>query len=220
VNYRNPGSTALTTSVTNTTAAGDNIAATETAGGAALKWITKPFLEDVAFAAVPWVYNIWAKESDAAANASVGFTVHEYTASEQASFLDQNHATELTTSIARVVDASSNATATTVEAGNRLVVKLEVVAVGTMGGSQTVTIDYDGPTAGADGDTFVMCNETIRTNERQLKNGAYPVITGAGQGAFQDAINGINFFSAAGAFKTEPAIQTLLDELAFERDNM
>jgi len=220
VDQRNPFSTALATSVTTTTSSGDDIVVTATEGGTELKWITKPFLADVAFAAEPWFYNIWAKESNAAANATAGFTLAEYTTSAQAAFLDKDHGTEAATTIARLNGISGNATATTIDAGNRLIIGLEAVAVGTMGASQTLTIDFDGPTAGADGDTYVQCNETIRLAERQLKNGTYPVLPGAGVGFYENIIDGLNGAIAGKVVSQEPALTILLDELAFERDNL
>ncbi len=220
VDQRSPTSSALATSVTTTTAGGDDILATITEGGTELKWITKPFLADVAFAAEPWFYNIWAKESNAAANATAGFTVHEYTTSEQAAFLDKDHGSEATTTIARMSGVSGNATATTVDAGNRLVVKLEAVAVGTMGASQTLTIDYDGPTAGADGDTYVQCNEAIRLSERQLLSGTYPAVPGLGVGFYQNGIDFLNAIVAADFVSQEPSLTVLIDDLTFERDNL
>ncbi len=222
VDMRNPAGTALVTSVTATTSSGDNIAATETSGGTALKWITKPFLADVAVSAGLVFCNIWAVEASAAANASVGVVLAEYTTSdttEQAAFLDFNYATELTTSVARTVFMTTAPTPTTVDAGNRLVVKFQAVAVGTMAVS-TITVDYDGPTEGADGDTFITINEPIRVNEAQLGSGTVPPVPGYGQGFYQTIIDGVEALVGAKAISYNQSVRSLVDDCGFQRDNL
>ena len=61
----------------------------------------------------------------------------------------------------------STFTSTTIDAGNRLVIKPTIVNVGTMLGGGTVTFDYNGATAGADGDSFITLTETPFANQPQ-----------------------------------------------------
>jgi hypothetical protein len=68
---------------------------------------------------------------------------------------------ELTTSIAVQNWTDAAPTSTLVGAGDRIVITWYVTNVGTMGGSQTVTMDYGGNTAAADGDTWVQFTEGI-----------------------------------------------------------
>ena len=221
VDQRDPTSTALSTSVTATTSGGFSIQCTDTSGGTALKWITKPFLSDVAFAADKILFNLWLKESAAGANAGVCPALYEYTTSEQATFAGTtNGGTEAGTSAARYVFLTTNLTATTIDAGNRLVVKLFVENVGTMGASETVTVDYGGISEGIDGDSFIELNEAVRCNERQLLSGTYPTLRGLGQSYYDRVVDHVNTLTSAGFINTNATVQMLKDECAFERDNL
>lgn len=172
-------STTVSTAVTNTTASGSDINMTDSAGGTDVLWITMPFLNDVAFAGRA-VANIWAKESNASANAQVQYLLKEYTTSAQSAFQTSAFGTELTTSIAQDQWSDALDTPTTVDAGNRLIIQPQITNSGTMGASQTVTMDYNGSTTGADGDTYIMMNENILIDGSQFGNGAQPLIAGDG----------------------------------------
>lgn len=220
IGFRSPNAAStFTTSVTDTTGSGDNIVATDEAGGTELGWITAPLASAVAITALPVLVNVWAKESNAAANAATGVSLHEYTTSEQAAFLDHNHSTELTTTIARIPYLTANPTATTIDAGNRLVIKLEVVAVGTMGASQTVTIDYNGATAGSDGDTFILLNETLTAGESQYAGGAVSAIPGGPRvGHYDDLVKNLNALVAAELFTNDAPLRDVITEMEYQRD--
>src|ERR1044071_8760193 len=138
-------STTVSTAVTNTTGSGADINMTASAGGTDVCWITAPFFADVALAGRV-VANIWAKESNASANAQVQYLLKEYTTSVQSAFQTSAFGTELTTSAAQDQWSDSLDTPTTIDAGNRLVIQPQITNVGTMGGSQTVTMDYNGST--------------------------------------------------------------------------
>jgi hypothetical protein len=181
VGMRNPYTTGKVTSVTNTTSSGDNIECTDTAGGTAVKWITKPMEKDVAIAGMVF-QNIWCKESNASGNAGVGMTLHEYTTSEQTAFLDTNGTVEAGTTIAPMRQLSAAPTGTTIDAGNRLAIKLQTIAVGTMGASQTLTVDYDGAASGVDGDTYIDLAEELPVSEVQQKSGSSALDPGLGHG--------------------------------------
>lgn len=217
VDMRPPGSTALSTSVTNTTGSGDNIAATDTAGGTALKWITKPLLA-AATLVTKVQCNIWAKESNASANAGVGIQLVNYTAAaEDQTFLDSNDTVECGTSAAAMRWTTVAATSQAFAAGDRLVVKLQAVAVGTMGASQTVTIDYGGPTAGADGDTYLDIIESFRVNESQFGSGATPYLNVA-PGRLTGMIDEIQRGIDMGYYSSSATVRSVLDLLTYERN--
>ena len=216
-----PNSTTISTAVTTTTASGDNIAMTLTEGGTVAKWITKPFLADVAFTAQPVLVNFWIKESDAAANAGVGIRLAEYTTSEQSSFLDFNGTVEATTTSALGTPgrfATAVLTATTIDAGNRLAILPDTVAVGTMGASQTLTLSYGVGTAVSNGNSYIEVMETIRVNERQTASGTITTRAGRSVGAYQETIDRLNEFVAVGLLTVATTVRQAIDELEFERD--
>src|SRR3990167_6025799 len=155
IGYRSPNA-AIAVSTTGTTAAGTDIAVTDTSGGTALKWLTSPLKSTVAIAQ-RFTANFWGFESNAAANTQLGVHLSEYTTSEQTSFVSTTFGTELGTAAeldqwSRVADYTS----TSIDAGNRLVIEPFVSNVGTMRSGDTVNFRYNGATPGADGDAFIM----------------------------------------------------------------
>jgi hypothetical protein len=170
-------STTVSTAVTDTAGSGSDIDMTLTAGGTVAKWITVPFASDVAIAARQ-VNNIWAKESNASANAQVQILLKEYTTSAQSAFQTTAFGTELTTAAALQSWADAIDTATTIDAGNRLIIQPQITNVGTMGASQTVTMDYNGSTPGITGDTYIVINELITPDGSQFNNSTFPLIAG------------------------------------------
>lgn len=176
VGGRSPyASSTVYTTVTATTGSGSNIQQTLTSGGTAAKWITSKLSSAVTVAAKP-IVNAWVKESAAAANAQVRFKFAQYTTSEQTPFLTTDYGTEAGTTIARSVwAATESVTSTAFVAGNRLAILPYIHNVGTMGASQTLTMDYNGATQGADGDTYALFDERIEAAVlddliRKLKN--------------------------------------------------
>jgi hypothetical protein len=217
VDMKNPSSTALVTSVTNTTGSGDNIQATDTAGGTALKWITKPLV--AAATLVTKVHaSIWAKESNASANAGLGLNLYPYSAASEGSvFLDHNDTVEAGTTISAHRFLTAAATSQAFAAGDRLVVKLFVVAVGTMGGSQTVTIDYDGPTQGADGDSWIDILEDFRVDEVQLQSGASTLYAaGMSAGKLLELRDAFDYGVDRGLWTSAAQIRAARDLVQFE----
>lgn len=221
IDERSPSSTALVTSVTNTSASGDNIAATDTAGGTALKWITKPMLADTIIPAELVFLNTFAKESAAGANAGLGLRLAEYTSSEQAAFLDFNNSVELGTTMILRRLVTTAASVTTIDAGNRLAIHLDVIAVGTMGAGETVTIDYDGPTEGADGDTYIDVPVLIRVSEQQIGSGTspLPLVAGFGKSFYQRIIDDLTALTDGLAVATNCTVRQVIDECGFKRDS-
>ena len=111
------------------------------------------------------------------ANAGIGMILAKYTSSEQAAFLtDHVDALELTTAITQHRVQTGLPTSTAFAAGDRLVIKMTVAAVGTMGASQTVTMDYDGPTAEADGDSYIDVGVIATPTRVQFGAGGAPIV--------------------------------------------
>lgn len=221
VNSRRPNTTALTLSSTASTAAGDGIQLTDSTGVTNLAWITKPFAAAVTITSA-LVYNIWCRETAAFANVSLGISLYEYTTSEQSTFWSHSPSAELgTATIARLVGATTTGTATTIDAGNRLVIKIFMDNTsGGMAGGSGALVDFDGPTEGVDGDTFIDFNEAITVSEVQSGNGTLPPQPGFGQGFYQDLIDKLNAACGANLITSTNAIATLIDELELQRDQL
>ncbi len=216
---RSPNTTVLTTAITTTTGSGDNINVTDTAGGTSLKWITKPFLA-AATLATKVQCSIWAKETSAAANSGVGVNLYPYSADTEGSvFLDHNDTVELTTSFAAQRILTAAATSQAFAIGDRLVIKLFAVAVGTMG---AVTgghiIDYDGPTAGADGDTYIDILEDFRCNERQVGSGSTVWDPGMTDAPLTRCIDVLQEMVARKYISNAATVRQVLDSMTFERN--
>ena len=218
VDTRNPNPpAAIATFVTDTTSGGDNIEMTATAGGTATNFITKPFAADRAIDSVMFV-NTWALESNASANATIGVRLAEYTTSEQANFHDVDDGTEVTTTAALRRWASSAISSTTIDDGNRLVVDMRVVPVGTMGASQTLTFDFDTDGNDEDGDSYLQISELIEVDETQYGNGTMVNSPGVSTGYYQDLLALLNSAIAREIISEDSTIRAAVDELEFERD--
>ncbi len=209
-------STTASTAVTNTVAGviTTTVDLTLTAGGTVAQWITVPLEEAVTIATSP-VMNLWAVESNASANAMVAFTFAEYTTSEQAAFFTTSIGTELTTSAARVVwlkASGETLTSTLIDAGNRVVIAPVLGAVGTMGGSQTVTMSYNGATDNAAGDTYVVFNELFEAGQAQVGSGSTPGITGKGVSYFYDLATRVQNGIDEGLYDSNSSAQTIINE--------
>lgn len=167
-----PAGAAVTTSVTNTTAAGTSIQATQTGGGSVLAWMSEPFGGGGATLSGTETLNFYGKEAASANNASVQFQLFKYSGGSLGSvFCTGTWGTELTTSMATHAPTCA-ASSTAFSAGDQLVVKLFIVncatsgcPTGTMGaGTPGVTVDYDGHTASSDGDTNIVLAESVTFN--------------------------------------------------------
>lgn len=159
----------LTTSVTNSVAGPTSgVQWTKTGGGTLLAWISAPLNSAVTISGTVTL-NTWAKESAVACNCGVQVTVHKYTGgAEQAAFLNTEQAVELGTAIANQ-NWTATPTSTSFAVDDRIVVKWWINdAGGTMASGRTVTGDYDGATAAADGETFVQFTENISFKAESL----------------------------------------------------
>lgn len=168
---------------------------TLTNGGTSLaRWLTYPFRTSVQIAAKPFV-NVWASESVATVNAAVCFSIAQFTSTLalQAVFCSVSAGVELTTTMSPQAFRNTNMTnqtsfeaitATTIGAGDRLAIIAGLVSnasgdpkVAMAAGS--VNMDYAGPTAGADGDSYLLFNETFNAGQIQFSSGsANPILGG------------------------------------------
>ncbi len=220
VDMRSPNTTALTLSTTTTTGSGDDIQATDTAGGNALAWITPPLGAAVTLATKVFI-NIWAKETSAAANCTVAVTLTLYTAAAESTvFLDDDaFTTELTTSFAANRYASTAVTSQAFAAGDRLVIKIYASAVGTMGAvTGGFLVDYDGPTEGSDGDSYLDIQEPFRVNKMQFGAGTAPLDPSSSDGHLTRGIDTLNDYVGRKFFPMNCTIRKAIDQLTFERN--
>lgn len=144
------------------TAAGPSagIQATRSSGGTALAWITDP-LGGIALTASAWTARLWAYESNAAANAALRLQVLPYTTAEGAALLDHNPGTELPTAMRASALTTGAATATTLNPGDRLVIKVLIDDAGTLAAGYTATLAYNGERPRAEGDSVVICPDAL-----------------------------------------------------------
>lgn len=152
---------ALFNGVVNTTASGTEIQWTQTAGGASLSFVTKPFAAAVTISGAPTV-NIWAFESAAAANCGLRLKLFKLTSGgTKTLFATLDEGAELSTGIAAIA-CTGSVTSTAFVKGDRLVVEPYIYNVGTMGGSATCEMRYGRNTSGAQGDSYITMAEDIR----------------------------------------------------------
>lgn len=149
------------TAVVNTTASGTEIQWTQTAGGALIQWISPPLSSGVTLTTSDG--NIWAQESAAAANCGGRYRVFQRTPAGVETELGGgpfNDGVEFDSMAATEMSWIGNFTDTAFSAGDRILVKYYITNVGTMGGSQTCTLTYNGADA-ATGDSFLNINENL-----------------------------------------------------------
>ena len=220
VDMKSPNTTTLTNSATATTASGTSIQATATTGGTALKWITAPIGAAVTLVTQVFV-NIWAKESNAANNCTVSIQLFPYSAAAEGSvFLtDTSYATELTTSYVAQRYTTAAATSQAFAVGDRLVIKLFIINVGTMGAAASgALIDYDAPTEGVDGDTFIDIQEPFRVNKFQFGASTNIVNPGFGDGYYTNTIDALNQGVTSKLFPMNSTVRAAIDATTFQRN--
>ncbi len=146
------------------TAAGPTagVQVTRSSGGTALAWITDP-LDGTDLTAAAWELHAWAKESDAAANTALRLVISKWTTSASATVLDDTGSTtELTTTMADYARTTAVATVTTMADGDRLLFTIYADdAASSMAASHTVTLSYGGTYPRAEGDTYLVCPDTL-----------------------------------------------------------
>lgn len=163
-----------TNAVTNAVASGTNIVVTSTAGGTALSWFSEPLPEAFTLTGTCTV-NIRGLESANAVNAGRGILIERTNnaGTVQSSIVADTTVpatiAEYTTADTANAAFTPTVTSTTFASGDRIKVTLKVRNVGTMAAG-TVTNTYNGPTAGAAGDTFITFSQDF--------NSGSPVETG------------------------------------------
>lgn len=151
----------LATSVTPTVSSMTSIQAVQFSGGTLLTWISPKLAVPVTISGTQ-TFNTWGKEHNGANNASLGAITYKYSqGSVSAALCTANVSTELTTSITNK-SATCTPTSTFFQAGDRIVITVFVINVGVMGSDAVgVTMDFDGKTGAADGDTYVQFTENL-----------------------------------------------------------
>lgn len=157
----------LVQAVTTTTNGGTSIqctrlaaAATPVYGDATLAWITDPFDGNVNVTARAWTVVQWALEATAADHVGVNVQVLKFSNGAEGATVLTGTSSELgTTTKAQVM--TPTASATTLAAGDRLVVKVFAVNVGGTMKADTMTISYNGQYPAGDGDTYLVCLDDL-----------------------------------------------------------
>lgn len=153
----------IANSITNTTAGGTRIQATRTGGGTVIKWISPPLLTAITISGTV-TFNFWAKQQALANNATLRAELYQLPAGgveSAVAFAAASFGSPLTTTVA-VNNWTASPTATTFGEGDRIVIYLYIVNSGTMGaGTPGVTMQYNGSTPGAAGDTWVSFTEAV-----------------------------------------------------------
>jgi hypothetical protein len=220
VDMKSPITTALSNSATTTTASGTSIQATATAGGTALKWITAPLGAATTLATIGFV-NIWAKETNASGNCTVSIQLFPYSAAVEGSvcLTDTAYTVELTTSYVAQRYATAAVTSQAFAVGDRLVIKIFIINVGTMGAlTGGALVDYDAPTEGVDGDTYIDIQEPFRVNKQQFGAGTAPHDPAVSTGYCTNMINVLNEGIAHGYYPMNAQIRAAIDSVTYERN--
>lgn len=153
---------AIDTSVTDTAASGTEIQLTdETTNDIEVVWVSGRAPAG-GFTLTSVDLSIWARESNM--NANVGLRARFFERTPEGTETEIgggpfNDGAELGTADAEMT-WTANVTDTTIEENNRLVLKLYLTNVGTMGGGHTATISFNAASA-ATGDSFITLAETV-----------------------------------------------------------
>jgi hypothetical protein len=149
------------TGVVNSAASGTEIQWTQTAGGAVLQFISGR-VPAGGFTLTSTDISIWAAESNALANAGGRYRVFKRSAAGVETELGGgpfNDGVEFGTSAAEMLWVG-NVTDTAFAEDDRILLKLYITNIGTMGASRTCTLTYNGADA-ATGDSFFNIAETV-----------------------------------------------------------
>jgi hypothetical protein len=149
------------TGVVNSAASGTEIQWTQTAGGAVLQFVSGR-VPAGGFTLTSTDISIWAAESNALANAGGRYRVFKRSAAGVETELGGgpfNDGVEFGTSAAEMLWVG-NVTDTAFAEDDRILLKLYITNIGTMGASRTCTLTYNGADA-ATGDSFFNIAETV-----------------------------------------------------------
>jgi len=154
--------------IVNTAASGTDIIWTKTAGGAVLAWISEPVDSTQSVTASTVTFNIWALESNMNANAGGRARLFRWSANNETETLiagPANDGVEFGTAIG-AFNWTTTATATTLLKGDRIVARFYITNIGTMATGFTCTLGFNGPTAGANGDSYVVLTDNLTFQRR------------------------------------------------------
>jgi hypothetical protein len=128
-----------------------------TPAGNTLQWLSDPLDGTQSIDATAWNFHLWAMESAAAAHCALRFQLYKFSNTLSTLLLDYNPLTELPTTMQDVAVTSSNATVTTLAAGDRIALLVKIVDSSgqTMGAGQTVTFSYNGQIPYAEGSAYI-----------------------------------------------------------------
>lgn len=221
IGERSPLATTTVSNTYTTTVVGvttSTVVQTLTSTGAAAKWITAPLKAATTIAAKPFA-NVWAYESNTAANADVAIAFQQYTTSAQTAFLTTSTGVELGVSpTARVpwsAQAGESITSTAFAAGDRLIIAPAIGAAGgTMAAGFFVWMSYGGLGSNVDGDTYVLFSEDFEPNQAQMGNGAVPAQKGVGVSYFLTAQQAMQQLVDAQVISSNATVQIAIDECA------
>ena len=227
INTRSPNASAAPSTAVTTTVdlLSTTVAMTLTAGGSAAKWISAPLAEAVTISTTPF-FNVYAKESNAAANVQVAVGLAQYTTSIQTAFLVSSVGAELTTTEARIawvstLGATTNKeviTSTAFSVGDRITFIPYQSAIGSGRAADTTTLTYNGLNNGT-GDTYVLLNEDLRATDAQIGTGENVGVRGVGAGFFRSIANSLRSAVGIGLIGTNATYQCIVDECDNQRDN-
>lgn len=157
----------LVTGVTNTTAGGTDIQWTDTGGGQILEWMSPPLSAGFTLATTDTItFNLWGLESSMNANAGVRVRLYRWNRfsgpfGAPMAGAPWDKGTELGTTAA-VQNYTGTVTSNVVfNIDDRIVLRVFVTNIGTMGGGFTCTLDYNAGTGGADGDSWIQLTNTV-----------------------------------------------------------
>lgn len=184
----------LTTGVVNTAGSGTNIQWTQTAGGALLEWISPPLAAGFTLATTDTMtFNIWALESSMNANAGGRARVYRWSRAGGISELagsPWNDGAEFGTAVAVMNWTGTVSSNEVFNIGDRIIVRYFITNVGTMGGGFTCTLDYNGGTSGADGDSWFQLNNNVTFLSETYGEGLFKKRVGAGPPLSSAVISG------------------------------
>lgn len=126
------------------------------------RYISDPVDADISFAADTITANLWALESSMLANCAINFDLgYQSTIQERANAICSSaRTTELGTSAA-VQNFTATSGTLTVPKGSRLTLDVWCDDIPTAPGGHTYTVNTDGPTAAANGDSWIELTQTF-----------------------------------------------------------
>lgn len=155
------GDAGVTSSTVNTAQLFGGYRSVTAPSGRKTVWISEPLDADVTISGTI-TFNAWGLESSMSANFGLACRVHrlDNLGVLVSQIIDSPRNVELGTSAA-VQNWTGSPTSTAMQKGDRLMVVYCFDEVGTGASGFTATFNYDGPTAAANGDTYITFTETF-----------------------------------------------------------